>query len=160
MKLLITGLFIILINITRTASAISPTPLPAVALTAANGETIMADQIGKEQNVLLVLVRRGSPGGEKLLAFLNGLKQPLPAARLVIIAGGADDRHLKTLSERYRNLSHASWCRDTDELLAKGMNLQATPVVLGVRRSSADWSVVGMLDEAKMEGIFRGWVTP
>jgi len=161
MKCLTAGLLIILLGMTGTASAISPAPLPAVTLTAANGESITADQIGREANVLLlVLIRRGSSGGEKLLAFLNGLKQPLPEARLVIVAGGADDKLLKTLSERYRNLASAAWYRDGDQLLSKGMNLQTTPVVVGVRRAMAAWSVIGMFDEAKMDGILRGWVTP
>lgn len=160
MKHVFTVIVVGLLGLVGMAAAMSPALLPGVNLTNVSGETVLADQIGKETTVLLVLVRRSSPGGERLLNYLNRLNPQLPAGRVCIVASGADDKLLKTMTERFKNLSNAVWYRDPDEHLMKQLNIRATPVIIGVRNAVASWSVVGMLDEKKMEGTLRGWITP
>ena len=160
MKFVLTASLMLLIALADHAMAMAPVPLPAVSLTNGSGETISAAQIGKENRVLLVLVRRSFPGSDRLLSYLNGLNPELTAGRVIIIASGADEKLLRTLSSRFKNLSTAVWYLDRDEHLMKQLGIQATPVVIGVRNATVSWSIVGMLDEKKMEGLLRGWIIP
>jgi len=140
----------------RDGSAAAP-QLPQVSLLAPGGATISADQIGKDKGVLMVLAKKGNPGGIKLLDFLAALKPQFPAGRLLVVVSAADDKVLQAIAGRYPTLV-ADWYRDPDGGVAKGLKLTTTPAILGVRMGAVAWVKAGLTDEEEMEKLLNGWV--
>ena len=144
------------------ASTLHATPpdsphLPAGTIYNRTGEPVAVEAIGKETGVVLLLLKNVSSGGEKLLAFVESLETPLPADRLLVVAGGVDEILLNTMATRHANLA-ASWYRDTDDLLAKGLELQTNPVIMGIRDGRIIWITFGMADQKLLEKTMRGWL--
>ena len=144
------------------ASPLHATPpdsplLPAGTIHSRSGEPVAVEAIGKEKGVVLLLLKNVSSGGEKLLAFMESLETPLPADRLLVVAGGVDEILLNTMATRHANLA-ASWYRDTDDLLAKGLELQTNPVIMGIRDGRIIWITFGMADQKLLEKTMRGWL--
>lgn len=131
--------------------------LSAVTLLSAGGAAFTADQIGKDRTVLLVLIRTGNPGGIRMLDFLAGLEPQVPAERLLVVVGGADERVFKVISGKYPQLA-ATWYRDAEGGLARRLNLTVTPAVLGVRSAMVAWNLFGLADEELLEKTMRGWL--
>ncbi len=136
----------------------APPPLPAGMIHSRSGELVAVEAIGTEKGVVLLLLKNVSSGGEKLLAFVESLETPLPADRLLIVAGGVDEKLLNTMATRHTNLG-ASWYRDTDDLLAKGLALKANPVIMGIRDGRVIWTTFGMADPKLLEKTMRGWLS-
>ena len=134
-----------------------PPLLPAGTIYSRTGEPVAVEAIGKEKAVVLLLLKNVSSGGEKLLAFVESLETPLPADRLLVVAGGVDETLLNTMATRHGNLA-ASWYRDTDDLLAKGLELKANPVIMGVRDGRVIWTSVGLADKKLLEKTMHGWL--
>jgi len=144
------------------ASTLHATPpdsphLPAGTIYNRTGEPVAAEEIGKEKGVVLLLLKNVSSGGEKLLAFVESLETPLPADRLLVVAGGVSETLLNTMATRHANLA-ASWYRDTDDLLAKGLDLKANPVIMGVRDGRVIWTTFGMPNPKLLEKTIHGWL--
>ncbi|MFZ4856963.1 MAG: hypothetical protein ACOYL3_11250 [Desulfuromonadaceae bacterium] len=131
--------------------------LPAGVLYGLAGEPLLPEALGREKGVILLLLKNGGSSGDKLLTFVEGLKPPLPADRLLIAVGNADETLLKAIAHRHANLA-ASWYRDTDDLLAKGLTLKANPAIMGVRDGRAVWTSFGLADRKLLEKTMRGWL--
>lgn len=131
--------------------------LPAVPLVSITGATVSADQLGMEKKMLLVLVTKGNPVGERFLHFLESVPD-LSADRVAIIVGNGDKEVVTAISQRHPTLK-VEWYPDPGEQLSKGLKLQATPVTLGVRSGLVAWTVVGLRDEEKIEKMIRGWIS-
>lgn len=130
-----------------------------VTLTTQSGEPFVADQIGKEQRVLVVLISKGNPGGIKLLDFLSSRKPGFPADRLIIVVSDADERVLTTISGKYPQVG-ATWYRDQKNTLAKKLQLGVTPAILGVFGANVAWNQFGISDGKLLENTMRGWLRP
>jgi len=133
------------------------TDFTGVTLTTPTGEPFVADQIGNELHVLVVLISTGNPGGIKLLDFLTSLKPQFPAERLLIVVSGADERVFKVISEKYPRLM-AGWYRDPENALAKKLQLSVTPAILGVHNANVAWNQFGASDPKLLEKTMRGWL--
>ena len=131
--------------------------LPAVQLTSITGTVVSADQLGVEKKMLLVLVTKGNPAGERFLGFLESVPD-LSVDRVGIIVGGADNAIASAIAARYPAL-RSEWYPDPEELVAKGLNLQATPVTLGIRNSAVAWTIIGLRNEETMGKTIRGWIS-
>ena len=131
--------------------------LSEVSLVSAGGAPFLADQIGRQQGVLLVLISKGNPGGIKILDFLATLEPQFPVDRLLVVVAGADERVFKAISGKYPKLA-ASWYRDPEGALAKKLKLGVTPAVLGVRNATVAWNLFGIADEELLEKTMRGWL--
>jgi hypothetical protein len=130
-----------------------------VTLTTPAGEPFVADQIGKEQRVLVVLISKGNPGGIKLLDFLASRKPGFPAERLLIVVSDADERVFSAISAKYPQLG-ATWYRDQKNTLAKKLQLGVTPAILGVFGANVAWNLFGISDAKLLDKTMRGWLTP
>ena len=131
--------------------------LPVVQLTSITGTAVSADQFGVEKKMLLILVTKGNPAGERLIGFLESVPE-LSADRVAIIVGNGDSAVVATIAQRHQTLK-VEWYPDPDEQITKGLKLQATPVILGVRSGSVAWRVVGLRDEEEMGKTLRGWIS-
>ena len=155
--IMIVMLLTLLVTTHSWGTAPAPPDLTKVTLISANGERLAADQIGRQKAVLLVLIKKGQPGGLKMLEFLASLKPQLPADRLLIVVAGADEMVFKSISGKYPGLV-ASWYRDPEGTLAKSLNLAVTPVVLGMRDGKVAWNLFGVSDAELLEKTMRGWL--
>jgi hypothetical protein len=154
---LIRSLFLLILTATA-AEAVSPTPLPTAPLVAEDDTSILASQLGREGQWLLVLIRSGSGAGETLLDFLAGLEQPLPSGKLVIVVSDANSKTLAAMRVRRAPLASASWRSDSGGRLADALGLKASPALLGIQGGTATWSVTGLPGSLQMEQMMRGWV--
>lgn len=134
-----------------------PPPLPAGVLYSLSGETSATEGFGTDSAVVLVLLNNVSTGGEQLLTFIESMKSPLPAGRLLVVVGNADENLLKQMAARHGNLT-ADWYRDTDDLLAKGLALKASPAIMGVRDGRVFWTTFGITNRDLLEKTMSGWV--
>ena len=153
-------LLITVLLLTLTASlswGAPPAALPTVALTTTDGSTLTADRIGTDAGVLLVLVRKGNPGGIRLLDFLASLDPPLPAGRVQVVVTGADARLLATIAGKYPGLP-AQWYRDQSSALPRELRLAVTPAIMGVRADRLAWMQSGLPDTDLLEKTVRGWL--
>jgi hypothetical protein len=139
-------------------AAPEPSVLPTGFIFSTSGESLPTETIGKGRGVLLVLISKGNPGGEQLLTSLETLQEPLPADRLLVIVGGADDKLLGVMAKRHAKLA-ATWYRDTDRLLAKSLKLIATPATMGVNDAKVSWMIFGVDDPEQLEKTMRGWLS-
>lgn len=133
------------------------TDFTGVTLTTPGGEPFVADLIGKDLRVLVVLISAGNPGGIKLLDFLASLKPQFPAERLLMVISGADERVFKVIADKYPQLT-ASWYRDPENALAKKLQLSVTPAILGVHNANVAWNQFGISDKKLLEKTMRGWL--
>jgi len=159
MKIIITAFILVTFFLCSpdSASAVKPAPLPIVTLLNSAGEQISTEGVGKEHGIVIVLIRKGNPGGVRMLDFLAGLEPQFSADRLLIVVAGADERVLKAISGKYPKFV-ASWYRDPEGALAKKLGLFVTPSVLGVSYATVSWNLFGMSDEELLEKTMRGWL--
>lgn len=139
------------------ADAEKPVPLPIVTLLNSAGEQVTTEGFGKEQGNVIILVRKGNPGGIKMLDFLAGLEPQFPADRLLVVVSGGDERVFKAISGKYPRLV-VSWYYDPDGSLAKKLELVVTPAVLGVHNATVAWKLLGLADQELLEMTMRGWL--
>jgi hypothetical protein len=134
-----------------------PGALPTGIVYGLAGEPLATEGIGTGKEVLLVLLKNGDNGREQLLTLIEGMKKPLPPDRVLVVAGHADETLLKTMADQHKSLP-AIWYRDTDELLAKGLALNASPAIMGVRDGRVIWTRFGVADRDLLEKTMQGWL--
>jgi hypothetical protein len=157
MKSVIIALLWLIIPAAVSAAGAPPVPvLPVIMLTSTTGTELVLDQLGSERKVLLVLVTKGNPAGERLLGFLEDTDD-LPADRVAIVVSGADGANTSAIAKRFPALT-APWYADPEEKVAKGLKLQATPVTMGIRNAAVAWKVLGLHDQEKMAKTLWGWI--
>lgn len=156
-KFVITLLLLIVPAVVAAAGPPAAPNLPAVPLVSITGAVVSADQLGVDKKMLLVLVTKGNPAGERFLHFLESVPDLSPD-RVAVIVGNGDKEVVTAISQQHQTLN-VEWYSDPGEQLSKGLKLQATPVTLGVRSGSVAWTVVGLHDEEKMGKTVRGWIS-
>lgn len=159
MKIFITALILLTSTFIPIVSAAyqKPAALPVVTLFNTAGEQVSTEGIGKDKGLILLLVRKGNPGGDKLLSLLEKAGKPFPADRLLVVVGGGDEKMLKAISERHSKLV-ATWYRDDEDLLAIGLKLKGSPVLLGIGDGMVAWNIAGTNDLELLEKTMRGWL--
>lgn len=152
--------FILIISLVVSAGSVLATPpanLPDVRLAGLNGESLNPSEFGKGRGVVVLFVRKGTPGGDILLDLMEGLERPLPAGRLIVVLSRGDENLLKLYAKRYHRLA-ASWCLDSGEKIAKEMKVQSTPLTMGVVNARVAWTLAGVPDAEMLEKSVRGWL--
>lgn len=153
----VTALVIFLFCLYLSPVAAAPVPLPVITLVSSAGVELSTESIGKDKGVVLLLIRKGNPSGKMLLSLLETSDTPLPADRLLVVVGGADEKVLKVIAEDHRKLA-ATWYRDPDDALAKGLNSKVTPMLAGVGDGMVAWTIPGTSDLEFLEKTVSGWL--
>lgn len=135
-----------------------PPALPTGVVYNRAGEAAMLEKIGAEKGVVLLLLNNVTRGGEQLLTFMTALKTPVPADRLLVVVRGINNTLLNSLAARHAALA-ASWYRDPDDLIAKGLELKADPAILGIRDGRVSWMMIGIADRKLLDNTVQGWLS-
>jgi hypothetical protein len=156
-RLLLMLLMILMAAFPGRGIAAAQPDLSDVTLLTTGGAPFATDQIGRDREVLLVLISKGNPGGIQLLDYLEGLKPQIPAGQLMIVFSGADEMVVQSVSAGHSKLE-ATWYRDPQGTLAKKLKLATTPVVMGVRNARVAWNMFGVSNPELLEKSMRGWL--
>ena len=140
------------------ARARKPSPLPEFPLTTSDGRIVQSSQIRLPNHWLLIYVHQNSGHSALVLNSLAGEQPSALGQKIVIIVGGARAADLPDMSKKYPHMATVSWYADPKREAMKALGLRASPVVLGVRHDTVQWSLVGTLpDREQMKSILRTW---
>lgn len=138
--------------------AIDPAPIPDFQLTTLDGQTVKSSELPSAGNWLLVYVQPTSHYCDQLLKTMTADRYPTLAANAVfIVSGTADDA--KAMKAKYPDLASATWYADPGRAAFAQLKLHGVPVILGVRDKTIQWSLNGILQDAKtMQSIITSWI--
>jgi hypothetical protein len=132
-------------------------PLPPLAVTDLSGAPVESSGLPDSGTWLLVYVRPGCPGCEKLLEQMDSDERPEP--RRIAIIVGAQPEAAAEIRARYRNLADARWLLDSDRSAAKALALPSAPFAAGVRDRTIEWTLAGALGGgAELESVLFSWL--
>jgi hypothetical protein len=134
-------------------------PLPKFDVVSVDGATVNSSSLVRDDKWLLVYVL---PYCRRCDAVLQELKKeqvsPAVADRITVIVGGVKSPELKALCKDYPNLAQGKWFADPKSDLLKVLQLQAAPAVLGVRKDSMEWRLIGILDNLdNLRSVLKTW---
>lgn len=157
-KLLVLLLLACLVITPGNILAIDPAPIPDFQLTTLDGQTIKSSGLPAAGNWLLVYVQPTSHYCDQLLKTLTADRYPTLAASAVFIVNGtAEDA--KAMKAKYPDLASATWYADPGRAAFGQLKLHGVPVILGVRDQKIQWSLNGILQDAKtMQSILTSWI--
>jgi hypothetical protein len=138
--------------------AVAGAPPPAFQVATVDGVPTGSDRLPRQGRWLLVYVQ---PDCFPCESFLELFKQDQPTTlpqKIVVVVGGtvADARGVRAT---FPDLAQASWYADTLNEAFGHLQLQGTPVMLGLRQDVIEWDLTGVpADSRTMRSIVNSWL--
>ncbi len=133
-------------------------PLPVFPLTGSDGAAIESGALEMQGTWLLVYVQPRCAPCDALLRKIASDERP-GVGRIVVIGGGMDLAAVTELAAKHPNLAQARWFADPERGGAKSLEVEATPTVFGLRRSTIEWRLAGAAQSGReLESILFTWL--
>lgn len=134
--------------------------LPKFELTRLDGIAVQSEvSLPADGKWLLVYVSANCASCERLLTLVKTEEHPELPWKMVIIVGG-DAARASRVRATAKDLNDAEWYADPSSKALAALKLSGVPVVLGVRDTTIEWSLSGVLArEAEVKSILASWVT-
>lgn len=127
---------------------------PAVEFIVADGSPIGSGSLTRIGNWIVVYVSRDSRACDAMLASI----QQDAADRVVVIVAG-DAEAVAAAARSRENLRHAIWVGDPGAAFRDRLKIDSTPVVIGVRDSTIEWSLAGVFaNTSDVSAILVNWL--
>jgi len=154
------GLFVALAAVMTTsavARGIERKPLPAFNLTTLDGRAVSSQALVRAGNWLLVTVRPGCPPCDTLLRTIDPATA-MPAHTTVVITG-VDVATAARLAGGFSDVAGITWFADPGGSMKDVLPVAAAPVVFGMRESTIEWSLAGIVPDAtSMRTALASWI--
>jgi hypothetical protein len=132
--------------------------LPAFTLDAVDGSGIESRSLAVDETWLFVYVQADCPPCDALLARIDSAPRP-SVSRIVIVAAGMDAAQAGALAAKYANLRESRWLADPRAGAAVPLGVRTLPTVLGLRGSSIEWRLTGIVRDAReLDSILFTWL--
>jgi hypothetical protein len=142
------------------ATAIERMPLPAFALTTANGTTITSESLIRPDGWALIYVSPQCVPCRAILHSFDRSSYPMLARRLVIVVAGVTPDGLRAEAALYPDLSEATWLGDAANAVPQPIVQGGVPAIIGLRGRMIEWGLAGVLtDPADAKSILVTWVS-
>jgi hypothetical protein len=139
--------------------AIPRGPLPALDLTSIDGQRVPTSQIAMQGTWLIVYVQPGCDPCEAILKAAAQHDNPSVVDRLVLIVRSQAVQEVQALAERHPRVPRHAWYLDNNSEMFTRLGLSGAPVVIGLRGTVMEWSLAGVLADARAVGSVLGsWV--
>ena len=140
-------------------AAVEQTPLPAVDLTTRDGTIVRADQIARAGTWVIVYVHVGCGSCEAVLSALDGVESADMTARVTIVSDSKDRDELARAMARFPHLGGVQWLADASGAMGERVAPHAVATVLGLRGTTIEWSVVGVVTEpSQVTSLVTAWL--
>lgn len=151
--------FAVLLTVAVPIAAIERGPLPALDLTNLDGQPVATSQVTMEGTWLIVYVQPGCDPCEAILKAAARHENSSVADRLVVVARSHTAEEVQAMAERHPRLARTAWYMDKDGEMFTRLRLAGAPVVIGLRGKIIEWSLAGVLADARAVGSVLGsWV--
>lgn len=151
--------FATLLTVAVPIAAIERGPLPAFALTGIDGQRVPASQVAMEGTWLIVYVQPGCAPCEAILKAAAQHDNPSVVDRLVLVVRSQAAAEVQAMADRHPRIGRSAWYMDQDGEMFTRLRLAGAPVVIGLRGKIIEWSLAGVLADARAVGSVLGsWV--
>ena len=136
-------------------------PLPAFMLTALDGSPVSSADVIRTGEWLLVSIRPAcAPCDTLLRTTINAAAAPGVPAHTVVVIGGVDPATATRLAGGFADLTGIAWYADPAGAMKDALPVAAAPVVFGMRGSTVEWSLAGIVPDAvSMRTALISWVS-
>jgi hypothetical protein len=142
------------------APAVERGPLPDVELVRPGGGKVRTAELAREGTWLLLYVQPDCRACERILKSANPETHPELADRVVIVVGSMRPERVEAIAHEFAALPAKAWLADPGKEAFKSLRLPGVPVVIGLRGSTMEWSLSGVIaDDAAAESILTSWMT-
>lgn len=157
-NLLTISLILIIALFEGPSRALEPMSLPTFDLLTLDGAPANNTQLPGQGKWLLIYVRPKCAPCESLFTLLR--KDPsLDLSQKVVVIFGGTIEEAKGMIKRFPDLAPATWYADPQKNAFSQLKLQSAPVVLGVRQSTVEWSISGLISDAReTKSVLSAWV--
>lgn len=139
--------------------AIERKALPAFALTTLDGRQVSSHDLIRAGNWLLVAVRPACAPCDTLLRTIDPTVAPDLPGHTVVVIVGVDVATAARLADRFSGVAGIAWYADPDGAM-KDVPLATAPVVFGMRESTIEWSLAGVVPDAvSMQTALVSWIS-
>lgn len=134
--------------------------LPDFRLTAPNGQEVAAAAVSGDPHWLLLYVSPDSPSSRRLVTALKEWQSPQLVARTLLVVRGSLSEAGTWVKEAVpEELAGLRWMADARQEAWTTLELQGTPVLMGIDKGEIAWRLAGVLNKpGALESVVRTWV--
>jgi len=134
-----------------------PTRIPALQLTALDGQVIKTADLPSKGHWLLMYVTPTSHFCLDALKLLRKGDYPkLPGNAVIIVGGSIDDA--KVLQAKFPDLATAEWLTDPGQDVFRLLKLRGLPSIIGVNQQTMQWISIGAADPIALKSMLNTWL--
>lgn len=151
--------FAIVLTAAVPTGAVERGPLPVLDLTRVDGQRVPTSQMTMDGTWLLLYVQPGCDPCEAILKAAAQHDNPSVVDRLVLVVRSQTAEEVQAIAERHPRIAPTAWYMDKDGEMFTRLRLAGAPVVIGLRGKIIEWSLAGVLADARAVGSVLGsWV--
>ena len=140
-------------------AAIERGPLPVLDLMTIDGNRATTSQVAMEGTWLMLYVQPGCEPCEAILKAAAQHENPGLVDRLILVVRTDTREDVEALAARHPRIARMAWYADKDSALSTRLGLSGVPVVIGLRGRTIEWSLAGVLADARAIGSVLGsWI--
>lgn len=151
--------FAILVTVAVPIGAIERGPLPVFDLTGIDGQRVSTSLVTMEGTWLIVYVQPGCDPCDAILKAAAQHDNPSVVDRLVLVVRSQTAEEVQAMAERHPRIGRTAWYMDKEGEMFTRLRLGGAPVVIGLRGKIIEWSLAGVLADARAVGSVLGsWI--
>ena len=139
--------------------AVERMPLPLFTLTGGDGAPITSDRLVQPGTWVLIYVGQQCPPCEAVLRSIERTEHPTLKRRLVVVVAASGPEAALEEAARYPGLAGVTWLADASNAIPRQLGQTGAPAMFGMRDTTIEWSVAGVLTDATEVKIILGnWI--